>query len=456
MRLGIKEGGASLSDSGSSAADAQNYWFGTIGQVTTDIAAVLTERLAPLFGSNLVVEFDLSGVLPVQAARLTQAKTLVTLTGCPILTVNRALQIMGEPLSDDPAADELYSAPALTFGPAPAQTNDSSKDDGDHPDMPTPAQDDGAQEKQQQARLARMEPEQRDSLRKRKSADLARYERMMEAHFRARFVKQRAKCKAWLIANAADLGVQAGRVVKGIAISPTPIPIDLPDDDEGMQRLLATLLAQRGEAALADIGIELQFNATSTRAADFIRRNVDFVLKNVDDTTTSAIRAEIALGLGQGEGLASIIERVDGYFDTAESSRAALIGRTETTRAYNFASNEAYAQSGVVSQQEWLTARDGLGGRHAEDPTYADLDGQTVGLEDRFKVGNEWLAYPGDPDVDIAETANCRCTIMPAGIDENLRRTINEREQWARLLESPNGNGHGHAPVNRMREWMAR
>jgi hypothetical protein len=108
----------------------------------------------------------------------------------------------------------------------------------------------------------------------------------------------------------------------------------------------------------------------------------------------------------------------------------------------------------VVGAQEWLTARDGLGGRHAEDPIYADLDGQTVGLEAKFHVGEEWLDFPGDGPP--SEACNCRCTIMPAEINENLRRTINEREQWARMFAPSSGNGNGKQPVNRLREWMAR
>ena len=446
MRLGIKEGGASLSDSGSAQSDAQNYWFGTIAQVTSQIAGVLTEKLAPLFGPNLLVEFDLDGVLSVQAAKLAQAKTVKELTGRAVLTVNEGRKIMGKPPIDDPAADKLYEAPVPTFGPPPSE----AKPDQGKGDAPRPAQEDGPESKPaQQARLA--QGLEREMLRRRKSADLARYERMVAAHFATRFAKQKVKCREWLIANAATLGVQAGRVMKGIAIAPLPIPIELPDDDEGMQELLQVLLVQRGEAALADIGVELAFNAHSTRAADFIRRNVEFVLKNVDETTSAAIHGELVLGLEQGEGLADIIKRVDGYFDMAQDSRAALIGRTETTRAYNFASNEAYQQSGVVGAQEWLTARDGLGGRHAEDPLYADLDGQTVGLEDKFHVGNEWLAYPGDGPP--SESCNCRCTISPAEINANLRRTLNERESWERMFK-PDGNGR--KSTNRLREWMAR
>lgn len=446
MRLGIKEGGASLSDSGSAQSDALNYWQGTIAQVTTQIDAVLTEKLAPLFGPNLIVETDLRGVGAIQRSRLDMVKGLVAATGCPIYTVNEARQMAGDEPLTDPAADALYSAPAPTIIPP-------QNGGGNVPVGEKPAPKAGPETlPKQQARLAVVGTE-REMLRRRKSADLAHYERMIESHFRARFAQQRPLVKAWLKAHVL---LSAGRKVKGIAIAPTPIPIQLPDDDEGMQKLLQTILMQRGESALADIGVELMFNAASVRAAGFIERNAAFVLSNVDDTTTAAIQGELALGVEQGETLAQIIGRVDGYFDMAEGSRAALIGRTETTRAYNFASQEAYAQSGVVSQQEWLTARDGLGGRHAEDPIYSDLDGQTVGLDEKFQVGGEWLAYPGDPDAPPSESCNCRCTIMPAGIDENLKRAVNESARWDAFMAVPSGNGNGHKPTNRVREWVER
>lgn len=434
MRLGIKEGGNAFND-GMAASDAQNYWFGTIGQVTTDLSTVLTERLAPLFGPNLVIEFDLRGVLPVQAAKLAQAKTVKELVGCPVLTVNEGRQIMGEPPIDDPAADELYSAPVPTFGPPP-NAEPPNRGNGD---VPRPAQDAGPAK---DARLSRVQGLEREALRKRKSADLASHEREVQRYFAARFVKQHPLVVAWLSQHKFFTG---GKRFKGIAIITEPIPIRLPDDDESMQALVRTLLIRRGESALADIGVELAFNATTARAGDFIRAQSDFVLSNVDDTTIAAIQGELALGVEQGETLAQIIERVDAYFDVCEASRSALIGRTETTRAYNFAANEAYQQTeGVVGAQEWLTARDGLGGRHATE-AYAGLDGQTVGLNDKFHLVNaetgdeEWVDYPGDGSP--ANACNCRCTTIPADINENLRRELNDKAAWAQLLKAPSGNG---------------
>lgn len=451
MRLGIKEGGNAFND-GMAASDAQNYWFGTIGQETAQIASVITEKLAPLFGPNLVVEFDMRGVLPVQAAKLAQAKTVKELVGRPVLTVNEGRKMMGEEPIDDPAADELYEAPTPTFGVA---ANEKA------PEAERPAAEKGPEKPPaQQARLDRSDPQTRDSLRRRKSADLARYERMVERHFRSRFVQQRPLVKEWLKDRAGALGVSGARVFKGITVMPSPIPIQLPDDEESLRRLLRTLLEQRGESALADIGVELQFNAASRRAADFIERMSDWTLTNVDETTITAIQGELALGIEQNETLAQIIGRIDTYFDMAEASRSALIGRTETTRAYNFAANEAWQQSGVVSQQEWLTARDGAGGRHAEDPIYAELDGQVVGLEEKFRVGNEWLAYPGDPDADPSETCNCRCfpgdtPVMAAGAQRVFGRLYRGRMTTIRTASGLEFSGTPNHPVLGEHGWVA-
>ena len=76
--------------------------------------------------------------------------------------------------------------------------------------------------------------------------------------------------------------------------------------------------------------------------------------------------------------------------------------------AYNFASVEAWRQSGVVEQVEWLSSGDA-----ATRETHLLADGQRVDFGETFDVGGAALAFPGDPSGPAGETINCRCTALP-------------------------------------------
>lgn len=91
-------------------------------------------------------------------------------------------------------------------------------------------------------------------------------------------------------------------------------------------------------------------------------------------------------------------------------ARAELIARTELTQVENTARVAGFDTTGVETL-EWVAYSDGRSGdRHHER-----MDGKTWRRGDRIKtpLGNRVL-YPGDPTAPIEETANCRCTVVPA------------------------------------------
>jgi hypothetical protein len=91
-------------------------------------------------------------------------------------------------------------------------------------------------------------------------------------------------------------------------------------------------------------------------------------------------------------------------------ARAELIARTELTQVENTARVAGFETTGVETL-EWVAYSDGRSGdRHHER-----MDGKTWRRGDRIKtpLGNR-LLYPGDPTAPIEETANCRCTVVPA------------------------------------------
>jgi SPP1 gp7 family putative phage head morphogenesis protein len=157
----------------------------------------------------------------------------------------------------------------------------------------------------------------------------------------------------------------------------------------------------------------------------------------VNDTTRARLKQELDESAAAGEGHAELVARIDDVFDDAHESRAPLIARTETTPAYNFASEEAWKQSGVVEGKEWLSAQDD----RVRDE-HVLLDGTVVALDDWFEVGGDRAQYPGGFS-SVHLNANCRCTLIPVMVPIG---NDSETESLAdKIMARRNGalNGHG-------------
>ena len=100
----------------------------------------------------------------------------------------------------------------------------------------------------------------------------------------------------------------------------------------------------------------------------------------------------------------------DGSLYAFSSERAALISRTELCQVENTGIHHGYVESGI-KEIEWLSYPDD--GRSGRRQHYL-MNGVRCKVGEMFTtpMGNE-LSYPGDPDGDIEETANCRCTQAP-------------------------------------------
>jgi HK97 family phage portal protein len=418
-RLGIKEG-ANLGQSGANV-DEQIYWTGTIKRTVTMIDAVLNERLCSLFGPDLVVEHDMSRVPALQAMAWDQSRSLVTMTGRPIMRVNEARDRLNLEPTGNARDDELWIPTSPLAGLGGDGGRGLAKDRTDAAAIALAAQG-----------------ERREELRRQADVKLSRAEAATEAWFRAMFKRQRARVRAWLESHSAALG----RGVRLVSIASDRVPLTVPEDAEEFDRFVRKLIAERGAEALSDIALDIDLNMRNAACEAFVRNEGVRVLSQVDETTTARIRDAIATGVREDDTLAGIITRVDEVFADAETWRAALIGRTETTRVYNFATNEAWKQTdGIVEMQEWLTARDGLGKRHAEDPAYAELDGQKVPLDGKFVVGTALMSYPGDPNAPVGESANCRCSLLPV-----LSQELAKWARWQSFMRAePSGNGDGIA-----------
>lgn len=89
-------------------------------------------------------------------------------------------------------------------------------------------------------------------------------------------------------------------------------------------------------------------------------------------------------------------------FATYASARAAQLARSHATSLAGFGTTEAVRQTGRESTKTWRVRSTN------PRPSHARLNGETVGLNEKFSNGADW---PGDSDLDEDERAGCTCAV---------------------------------------------
>ncbi len=141
-------------------------------------------------------------------------------------------------------------------------------------------------------------------------------------------------------------------------------------------------------------------------ARTWILRRSLTLAKLINTTTMDAIRKALSDGFAEGESIAQLAKRIEGYFDGDARARATMAARTETLAASNAGALDRYTKEGI-QQKEWMAALD----ENTRD-THMAANGQIVGIDEDFKVGGDSMPAPGQGS-DPSENINCRCTVLP-------------------------------------------
>ena len=127
----------------------------------------------------------------------------------------------------------------------------------------------------------------------------------------------------------------------------------------------------------------------------------------ISETTRESIVAQITRGQAQGLGVAEIARGIADVLPVRSVARGALIARTETHGAANYGADAGARETGLTLRKQWVAAFD-----ERTRESHAEADGQTVGMDDQFRVGGEYLSYPGDVAGGPENTINCRCAVV--------------------------------------------
>lgn len=164
--------------------------------------------------------------------------------------------------------------------------------------------------------------------------------------------------------------------------------------------------------------------------ADYLNQ-VGNRLVRIPDEVYGLIVAQVEEGLRNGEGIPDIAARVDEVLTATGSerwkNRAVTVARTETIGAVNAgvfrsAQMDAEERGDVAPFKVWLATDD-----KRTRETHKEADRQRTLLSEPFQVGGAQLLFPGDPTGPAAEVIQCRCSLLPIVLGEELDWTDRQR-----------------------------
>lgn len=127
------------------------------------------------------------------------------------------------------------------------------------------------------------------------------------------------------------------------------------------------------------------------------------------------VTSQVTQGIIQGESLDQIADRIATKTASTNHSSMLTAARTAMTGAQNAGRQISLSHAKDLSinvQKQWMCTLDG----RTRD-THRELDGQSVLIEEPFKVENLTIMYPGDPEAHPSMIYNCRCTMVGDLVD---------------------------------------
>jgi len=186
------------------------------------------------------------------------------------------------------------------------------------------------------------------------------------------------------------------------------------------QETVEEYLADIEQAVIADFGGDAleevlkvaradmrPFVTNSQRTQEYLREKFGRNMKEITASTRREVSKALNEGIALGEDYTGLSKRLGSSFDHLSRSRRNTIATTEVGGAANFAIDEGYRQSGLVSKRRWVTtflrSRD----------THMNLSGDERGMDEAFSTINGSAMYPGSFGI-ASEDINCRCRTVAA------------------------------------------
>lgn len=411
-------------------AETTDYVFSkrTIRPKLIRFVTYLNEFLVPMFGDNLVLEFD----DPVsQNVELAIKEDSSALAGMQYKTVNEVRAEHGLAPLDGDAGNTIYGGSFVTpLGKVP-EAKSSPKATRTKKSVTAKPR------KSQFKRASEKRSEIAETIAKKlKEAMVARRKDIMSMDWQevwdamVKRVAPHEKELQKILAKYADgLNKRMQKALAEEMKSQKAVTAgDLVDEEaevgiifDMMTPEFLKILEEEGTSAAALIGEA--FDATEERMLASLDKATKLLAQKYTQTTVDLVREQLRAGIDAGEHYNEIAKRIDMVAEYTGTDRAKTTAKTEAFRVANFSTRSAWQQSGVVKSVKWYTAND-----EKVCPYCGAQDGTVVGIDDNFYDkgdsvdGEDSEGNTVSMTVDYADVENpplhpdCRCYIRPEEI----------------------------------------
>lgn len=243
-----------------------------------------------------------------------------------------------------------------------------------------------------------------------------------------------------------DKGDQTGRVKATVGDVADLVLRDTDVFSDTLMSYIRTVIEAEGIQQIQSLVQGKVFFMQAKEIQKFLKKDGVKYIKAINEETAEQIKEALSLGVEAQESIPQLKARIEAVYDDARGFRAERIARSEVLRATNFATNQAYKQSGVVEAKEWLTAHD-----ERVCPWCGPMDGKTLGLDEDFAKKGDVITGTNENGKKVRLTIgvgnidtpplhpNCRCTLIPKLIsvsDDKAQKPVQTKELLTNLVSA--------------------
>ena len=174
-----------------------------------------------------------------------------------------------------------------------------------------------------------------------------------------------------------------------------------------------------------DAEIDFEYDVYDPEVVKWLGNRLEEFSETTAQTTINDTKRTLREDFENGEPLMKMGEHLRDYFEGAETYRANLIARTESTASMNEGDMTAVSQMGLGDSvgKVWLAEPDPLtrathaaAGERYADGTDAET-GEPMTLDKEFNVGEDKMLHPAGGQI-AEENCNCRCGMVYEMLDK--------------------------------------